>query len=147
MFGFDELLDESSHWINVQDPIKQMFLAMTKAIRAQSAGYDVIVITTLPLLHCLKVFIVVFIIYKLINPLHLTLNFSGIRDLDRKLSNLSNENKEMNMKLLREGLDAYCTKSDATQIIYQIDSKANNKDVVLLEKKLEKVAIDFDNFR
>jgi hypothetical protein len=37
MFGVDDALDDA-HWVNVQDPIKQMFLAVTKAIRAQSAG-------------------------------------------------------------------------------------------------------------
>lgn len=37
MFGFDEALDDA-HWVNVQDPIKQMFIAITKAIRSQSAS-------------------------------------------------------------------------------------------------------------
>lgn len=35
MFGVDDVLDDI-HWVNVQDPIKQMFLAITKSIRIQS---------------------------------------------------------------------------------------------------------------
>lgn len=37
MFGMDDALDDA-HWVNVQDPIKQMFVAITKAIRAQATG-------------------------------------------------------------------------------------------------------------
>jgi hypothetical protein len=37
MFGIDDALDDA-HWANVQDPIKHMFLAITKAIRSQAAG-------------------------------------------------------------------------------------------------------------
>ena len=33
----DDILDEV-HWTNVQDPVKQMFAALTKAVRTQSAG-------------------------------------------------------------------------------------------------------------
>lgn len=33
----DDLLDDA-HWMNVQDPIKQMFLSITKALRVQSAS-------------------------------------------------------------------------------------------------------------
>ena len=33
----DDILDEV-HWTNVQDPVKQMFGALTKAVRTQSAG-------------------------------------------------------------------------------------------------------------
>ena len=37
MFGVDDTLDEA-RWKNVQDPIKSMFLALTKAVRSQAAG-------------------------------------------------------------------------------------------------------------
>ncbi len=33
----DEILDDA-HWTNVQDPVRQMFSALTKAMRTQSAG-------------------------------------------------------------------------------------------------------------
>ena len=35
--GLEDLLDDL-HWKNVQEPVKQMFLALSKAIRIQSAG-------------------------------------------------------------------------------------------------------------
>ena len=39
----EDLIDDNNNysnhnWINVQDPIKQMFLSLTKAIRSHSAG-------------------------------------------------------------------------------------------------------------
>ena len=37
MIGVDDLVDESV-WINVQDPVRQMITAITKAVRTQSAG-------------------------------------------------------------------------------------------------------------
>jgi hypothetical protein len=37
MIGADDILDDL-HWTNVQEPIRQMFLSITKAIRAQAAG-------------------------------------------------------------------------------------------------------------
>ena len=37
MIGDDDLVDESV-WINVQDPVRQMITAITKAVRTQSAG-------------------------------------------------------------------------------------------------------------
>jgi hypothetical protein len=37
MLGVDDMLDDV-HWTNVQDPIKQMFLSITKALRVQAAG-------------------------------------------------------------------------------------------------------------
>lgn len=37
MQGVDDLIDESV-WVNVQDPVRQMITAITKAVRTQSAG-------------------------------------------------------------------------------------------------------------
>jgi len=37
MQGVDDLVDESV-WVNVQDPVRQMITAITKAVRTQSAG-------------------------------------------------------------------------------------------------------------
>lgn len=37
LIGADDMMDEAM-WTNVQDPVRQMFLTMTKAIRTQSAG-------------------------------------------------------------------------------------------------------------
>lgn len=37
MLAVDDILDDA-HWVNVQDPIKQMFLSMTKALRVQAAS-------------------------------------------------------------------------------------------------------------
>ena len=37
MLGADDILDDA-HWTNVQDPIRKMFMSLTKEIRAQSAG-------------------------------------------------------------------------------------------------------------
>lgn len=93
---FDALDD--AHWINLQDPIKQMFLAITKAIKSQA---------------------------------------SGIRDLDRKCSEfVTFEGAE---SLVKRSFDAACTKQDATQILYQIDSKTSEKDTARLEAKLSQV--------
>ena len=94
MFGMDEALDDA-HWVNVQDPIKHMFVAITKAIRSQSAG---------------------------------------IRDLDRKCSDFVTNDRANNM--IQASFDKSCSKQDATQIIYKIDTKANERDVAVLETKL-----------
>lgn len=37
MLGADDILDDA-HWVNVQDPIKQMFLSITKALRVQASS-------------------------------------------------------------------------------------------------------------
>lgn len=37
MSGFDDIVDESV-WVNVQDPVRQMITAITKAVRSQSVS-------------------------------------------------------------------------------------------------------------
>lgn len=37
MLGIDDMIDESV-WVNVQDPVKQMITAITKAVRTQSTA-------------------------------------------------------------------------------------------------------------
>ena len=37
MSGFDDVVDESV-WVNVQDPVRQMITAITKAVRSQSVS-------------------------------------------------------------------------------------------------------------
>lgn len=95
MLGVDDSLDDA-HWANVQDPIKQMFLALTRAIRSQAAG---------------------------------------IRDLDRKCADFMT--KDMTTHFVEKSFDKACSKQDATQIIYKVDSKASDKSVAVLESKLE----------
>jgi hypothetical protein len=97
MFGVDDALDDA-HWANVQDPIKQMFLAITKAIRSQSAG---------------------------------------IRDLDRKCSDFVTNDRANG--LIQQAYDKSCSKQDATQIIYKIDTKASEKDLVVVDSRLTQV--------
>jgi len=99
MLAVDDLL-EDTHWINVQDPIRQMFLAISKAIRVQAAG---------------------------------------IRDLDAKCSNYVTH--DFAQRLIKESADQSCSKQDATQIIYQIESKASSKDVHLLDATVQQVMI------
>ncbi len=89
---------DNAHWVNVQDPIKQMFLSLTKALRVQAAG---------------------------------------IRDLDRKYEGLVPI--DMAERMIKEQINTCCTKQDATQLIYQIDTKAGEKDVAVLESKLSQV--------
>lgn len=101
MFGVDDALDDA-HWVNVQDPIKQMFLAITKAIRSQSAG---------------------------------------IRDLDRKCSEFVTNERANN--LIQQSADKCCSKQDATQIIYKIDTKASDKDLAVVDSRLDQVGVDF----
>ncbi len=98
MFGMDDALDDA-HWVNVQDPIKQMFVAITKAIRAQSAG---------------------------------------IRDLDRKCSEYVTHDRAQG--LIQHSIDKTCSKQDATQIIYKMDSKASEKDLAVVASKLDQVS-------
>ena len=97
MYGVDDTLDDA-HWTNVQDPIKQMFLALTKAMRAQAAG---------------------------------------IRDLDRKCNDFIT--KDNACALVMDNFDRACSKQDATQIIYKLDSKAGEKDLAVLSSKLDQV--------
>jgi hypothetical protein len=94
MFGIDEALDDA-HWVNVQDPIKHMFIALTKAIRSQAAG---------------------------------------MRDLDRRCADFVTNDRAQN--LIQQSFDKSCSKQDATQIIYKMDSKASERDVAVLESKL-----------
>ena len=98
MFGVDDALDDA-HWVNVQDPIKQMFLAITKAIRSQSAG---------------------------------------IRDLDRKCSEFVTNDRAHG--LIQQSFDKCCSKQDATQIIYKMDTKASDKELAVVESKLTQVS-------
>lgn len=105
MLGIDDSLDDA-HWVNVQDPIKQMFLALTKAIRAQAAG---------------------------------------IRDLDRKCQDFVTHDRA-NM-LIQQSFDKSCSKQDATQIMYKLDTRAGEKDVAVLDSRLSQVTpIIFENF-
>lgn len=97
MMAMDDLM-EDTHWINVQDPIRQMFLAISKAIRVQA---------------------------------------SGIRDLDTKCSNYVTH--DLVQRMVKEAFDQTCNKQDATQIIYQIESKAPAKDVHALEVSVQQV--------
>jgi hypothetical protein len=97
MFGADDVLDDI-HWKNVQDPIKQMFLTLTKAIKTQAAG---------------------------------------MRDLDRKCDKLIPYDAAE--RLIKERFDSCCTKQDATQLIYQIDTKAGDKELSVLESRITEV--------
>lgn len=95
MIGADDTLDDI-HWVNVQDPIKQMFLSLTKAIRTQAAG---------------------------------------IRDLDRRCSEMIPFDAAERM--IKDHVNTCCTKQDATQLIYQIDTKATEKDVAVLDSRIQ----------
>jgi hypothetical protein len=99
MFGADDVLDDM-HWKNVQDPIKQMFLTLTKAIKVQAAG---------------------------------------MRDLDRKCNELIPYDAAE--RLIKERFDSCCTKQDATQLIYQIDTKAGDKELSVLESRITEVSV------
>lgn len=98
MIGVDDLM-EDTHWINVQDPIRQMFLAISKAIRVQAAG---------------------------------------IRDLDTKCSNYVTH--DLAQRMTKEAFDQACSKQDATQIIYQVESKAPAKDLHSVEATVQQVS-------
>lgn len=93
----EDFLDDK-HWVNVQDPIKQMFLSLSKAIRVQGAG---------------------------------------LRELDRKSSDYITT--DVLKRFLKEQNELHCSKQDATQIIYQLDTKANEKDFHSLENKVNQV--------
>lgn len=95
MFGADDTLDDI-HWLNIQDPIKQMFLSLTKAIRTQAAG---------------------------------------IRDLDRKCNDMISIDAAERM--VKDHFNTCCTKQDATQLIYQIDTKAGDKDLAILDNRIQ----------
>jgi hypothetical protein len=99
--GDTEFLNDK-HWMNVQDPIKQMFSSFSKALRIQGAG---------------------------------------LRDLDTKCSNyITLENCK---KLLRDQFEMTCSKADATQLIYQIENKANVKEFNALEDKMNQVSGEY----
>jgi hypothetical protein len=93
----EDILDDK-HWVNVQDPIKQMFLSLSKALRVQGAG---------------------------------------LRDLDRKCSEYVS--LDVLKKLLKEQNELTCSKQDATQIIYQLDTKVSEKEFRSLENKFAQV--------
>jgi hypothetical protein len=98
MIGVDDLLDDA-HWVNVQDPIKQMFLALSKAIRVQAAS---------------------------------------IRDLDRKCSDhLSSDQVH---RIVRDSFENSCSKQDAAQLIYQLETKVSERQYSITEAKLEAVS-------
>ncbi len=86
MLAVDDILDDA-HWVNVQDPIKQMFLSITKALRVQA---------------------------------------SSIRELDRKCSDFVT--KDFVRHQVHTVEDSVCSKQDATQIIYQMQNKVDQKD-------------------
>ena len=97
MLGSDDVLDDA-HWVNVQDPIKQMFLSITKALRLQAAS---------------------------------------IRDLDHKCADLpSREYVSHQIRAIQESM---CSKHDATQIIYQLEHKATDKEFAALQAKHSQV--------
>jgi uncharacterized protein HemY len=100
MFGGTEDYLDDAHWANVQDPIKQMFMALTKAIRNQAAG---------------------------------------IRDLDRKCTEFVTHDRAKGM--IAQSIDKTCSKQDATQLIYTMDTKATQKEVAVLDSKLNQVII------
>jgi len=84
--------------VNVQDPIKNMFLALTKAIRVQS---------------------------------------SSIRDLERRLSEVPTE--RMAGTMIQKAIEGVCSKQDATQILYQLETKAGLKEIHNIESKYAQV--------
>ncbi len=93
----DDLLDDSQ-WRNVQEPIKQMFLSLSKAMRVQSAG---------------------------------------LRDLDHRCDRFVTTDAVKDM--VNKYTQSFCSKEDATQIIYQLEKKAAEKDVSALEHRLDQV--------
>lgn len=95
----EDFLDDK-HWTNVQDPIKHMFLSLSKAIRIQSAG---------------------------------------IRDLDSKCSNYVTIDSMK--RYMKENIDQTCSKQDATQLIYQLETKVNDKEFRSLEHKFQQVKL------
>lgn len=101
MLSVDEILDDA-HWVNVQDPIKQMFLSITKALRVQA---------------------------------------SSIRELDRRCSDyVSKDYVRSQVRGVEEGL---CNKQDATQIIYQLQTKVDAKEFASLQTRYDQVYIRF----
>lgn len=99
MLAVDDILDDA-HWVNVQDPIKQMFLSITKALRVQA---------------------------------------SSIRELDRKCSDFVTRDFVRNQVHSVE--DTVCSKQDATQIIYQLQQKVDQKEHTTLQTRYEQVIL------
>jgi hypothetical protein len=93
----DDILD-NAHWANVQDPIKQMFLALSKALRVQAAG---------------------------------------LRDLDRKCN--EHLSQEQVGHMVRDAFEQTCSKQDATQLIYELETKVSDKRYLQAEAKLDAV--------
>lgn len=101
----DDLLDDA-HWRNVQDPVKQMFLSLSKALRVQAAS---------------------------------------IRDLDRKCSDHLTADQVAH--IVRDKFDQACSKQDATQLIYQLDSKVSDKAHAATNAKLSHALGEIDKLQ
>jgi hypothetical protein len=97
----NELFRESEqrNWKNVQEPIRQMFLSLSKAIRIQAAG---------------------------------------IRDLDRKMTTEYVTNDSLK-RVVSDISENTCSKEDGTQLIFQMETKAKEKDFLVLEHRVEQV--------
>jgi ribosomal 50S subunit-associated protein YjgA (DUF615 family) len=93
----DDFLDEAQ-WRNVQEPIRQMFHSLTKAMRVQSAG---------------------------------------LRDLDHRCDRFVTT--EAVKDIVNKYTQTCCSKEDATQIIYQLEKKASEKDISILSQRLDQV--------
>jgi hypothetical protein len=105
MLAVDDILDDA-HWVNVQDPIKQMFLSITKALRVQA---------------------------------------SSLRELDRKCSDfVSKDFVRHQVHTVEEGV---CSKQDATQIIYQLQQKVDQKEYIALQTRYELVVQNADQMQ
>eukprot|EP00981_Chlorochromonas_danica_P004287 scaffold865_cov160-Ochromonas_danica.AAC.6 len=89
--GLDQM-----NWQMMQDPMKQIFLSFSKALRVQAAS---------------------------------------LREVDRKCAALLSPDQVG--RLIRESFDQVCTKQDATQLIYQLEAKVDQKDFNDLEDKVE----------
>lgn len=93
--GLDQM-----NWQMMQDPVKQIFLSFSKALRVQAAS---------------------------------------LREVDRKCAALLSADQVG--RLIRESFDQACSKQDATQLIYQLEAKVDQKDFTDLEDKVERVSV------
>ncbi len=99
MLGLEDIGDDG-RWMNVQDPIKGMFLALTKAVRSQAVG---------------------------------------IRELDNKYNNLVSYDNAR--RLIKDTFELCCSKQDATQMLFQIDRRVEEKEFAMLESRFTQVTL------